>query len=158
MTTRAAKRPSGEPSSLDRRWAVSEDIWADPLDDTPPRWVTDDLPQFGPDASKGVPLLDDEPVVDPTPRSFATALVDEVLLSRAADLHPGGERLKHYWTRDPEGLAKWATHPHPWTALRNHLVKFVGPERADRIASQWFKIVFGIWPGERKGDNPVGPG
>lgn len=74
------------------------------------------------------------------------------------DLNPGDNQLKHYWTRDPRGLAKWATHPHPWTALRNHLIKFVGRERANRIASEWFHDVFGIWPGERKGQNPFGPG
>ncbi len=33
-----------------------------------------------------------------------------------ADLNPGNN-LKHYWTRDPRGLAKWVTKPHPWTAL-----------------------------------------
>lgn len=68
------------------------------------------------------------------------------------------DKLKHYWTRDPEGLAKWANHAHPWTALFRHLVKYVGRERAQRIASQWFKEVFGIWPGERFGDNPRGRG
>jgi hypothetical protein len=31
-------------------------------------------------------------------------------------------------------------------------------DRADQVASQWFHDVFGMWPGERKGDNPVGPG
>lgn len=85
--------------------------------------------------------------------------VDLVRVAReAVDLNPGGEQLKHYWTRSPEGLAKWVDKPHPWTALRNHIVKYVGPERADRIASEWFHIVFKIWPGERKGSNPVGPG
>ncbi len=73
---------------------------------------------------------------------------------------PGGgdpDKLKHYWTKG-EGLKKWATHAHPWTALYRHLVKFVGKERAQRIASQWFHDVFGIWPGERGGKNPTGPG
>ncbi len=69
-----------------------------------------------------------------------------------------GNDLKRYWTKDPEGLAKWVGKPHPWTALRNHLRKHVGQERANRIASEWFHDVFGIWPGERKGENPVGPG
>lgn len=67
------------------------------------------------------------------------------------------EQLHHYWTKG-EGLAKWATHPHPWTALYHHLVKYVSPERAKRMASEWFHEVFGIWPGERKGKNPVGHG
>lgn len=67
------------------------------------------------------------------------------------------EQLHHYWTRG-EGLAKWSTHPHPWTALYHHLAKYVGSARAKRMASQWFHEVFGLWPGERKGNNPVGPG
>lgn len=66
-------------------------------------------------------------------------------------------QLKHYWTKDPEGLAKWATHAHPWTALYHHLVKHMPPAMAKRVTSQWFKDVFGIWPGEREGDNPLGP-
>jgi hypothetical protein len=68
-----------------------------------------------------------------------------------------GERLHHYWTRG-EGLAKWAKSPHPWTALFRHLRKYVGAERAKRMAAQWHKEVFGIWPGEKRGDNPFGPG
>jgi hypothetical protein len=32
------------------------------------------------------------------------------------------------------------------------------PEKAKRIASQWFHDHFGYWPGERKGKNPVGKG
>lgn len=68
------------------------------------------------------------------------------------------DQLKHYWTRDPRGLAKWADKPHPWTALYRELRKHVGNERAKRMASQWFHDVFGIWPGERAGKNPAGPG
>lgn len=62
-----------------------------------------------------------------------------------------------YWTKG-EGLAKWVSSPHPWTTLYTHLLKYMSPARAKRTASQWFKDVFGIWPGERKGDNPFGPG
>jgi hypothetical protein len=68
-----------------------------------------------------------------------------------------GGQLKDYWTKG-EGLARWATSPHPWTALRNHLAEHMPTDRADQVASQWFHDVFGMWPGERKGDNPVGPG
>lgn len=74
------------------------------------------------------------------------------------DTHLGGEKLHHYWTRDPRGLAKWVHSPHPWTALYNHLVKHMNSEMAKRCASAWFKEVFGIWSGERKGQNPWGPG
>jgi len=63
---------------------------------------------------------------------------------------PGGNdnQLKRYWTKDPRGLAKWATKPHPWTALYNHLRKFLGDERAKRVASQWYHDVKGHWPNE----------
>lgn len=74
------------------------------------------------------------------------------------DVTPGGEQLHHYWTKDKEGLAKWAGSPHPFTALYRHLVKHVGPERAKRMAAKWHKEVFGIWPGEKAGKNPAGPG
>ncbi|WP_341719947.1 hypothetical protein QQG74_09675 [Micromonospora sp. FIMYZ51] len=65
--------------------------------------------------------------------------------------------LRRYWLHGP-GLAKWATKPHPWTALYQHLRKHVGSARAKRIASQWFKDHFGYWPGHRKGANKTGPG
>lgn len=93
----------------------------------------------------------DSPTADPG--DLATAV-------EAAGNRPGrsnSNQLKDYWTKG-EGLAKWATSPHPWTALRDHLAKYMTPERADQTASQWFHDVFGIWPGERKGTNPVGPG
>lgn len=67
-------------------------------------------------------------------------------------------QLKDYWTKDPAGLAKWANDPHPWRALFNHLKRHVGSARAKRMASQFFHDTFGYWPGDRGGDNPVGPG
>lgn len=66
--------------------------------------------------------------------------------------------LKRFWTRDPRGLAKWTTSPHPWTALYRQLRRHMPDPMAKRAASQWFKEVFGIWPGERKGSNKWGPG
>lgn len=74
-----------------------------------------------------------------------------------ADTTPGDNQLKAYWTRGA-GLAKWATSPHPWTTLYNHLVKFLGPERARRVTSAWFEDVFGYPPSARGGRNPTGPG
>lgn len=65
--------------------------------------------------------------------------------------------LKWYWTKG-EGLAKWAKSPHPYTALKRHLAKYIPASYLDRVVAQWFKDVFGIWPGERKGANPTGPG
>lgn len=84
---------------------------------------------------------------------------DGAAASRAAghDVTPGHDQLHHYWTRG-EGLAKWVGSPTPWTTLYHHLVKFVNPEMAKRMAAQWFHEVKGYWPGDQKGDNPVGPG
>lgn len=67
--------------------------------------------------------------------------------SRAAghDVTPGHEELHHYWTRG-KGLPKW----HDFTSLYNHLVKYVGPVRAKRMAAQWFHERFGFWPGDDK--------
>lgn len=79
-----------------------------------------------------------------------------------ADVKPGdsgrhGNNIKDYWIHG-KGLAKWANDPHPWTALYHHLIKFMPPEMAKRTAAQWHHDVFGIWPGEKKGKNPAGPG
>lgn len=68
-------------------------------------------------------------------------------------------QLKAYWTRGA-GLARWAPKPHPWTALVHALEKEVpgkSPGWYHGLASNLFHDVFGIWPGERKGKNPVGP-
>lgn len=67
-------------------------------------------------------------------------------------------QLKRYWTKDPEGLAKWAVKPHPWTALYRHLKKYMPDEMARRVASEWFHEVKGYWPGHRRGKNKTGPG
>jgi hypothetical protein len=50
--------------------------------------------------------------------------------------------------------------PHPWTALYRHLLRHMGGnvDLAKRTASQWFHDATGMWPGERKGKNPVGKG
>jgi len=69
----------------------------------------------------------------------------------------GRDQLHHYWTRG-EGLAKWADHPHPWTALYHHLLKYLPDGEAKRTAANWFHDVKGYWPGDQKGKNPVGPG
>lgn len=98
-----------------------------------------------------LPPLPDKPQL---PDAYTADMSDDPApFGRAADR----DQLKNYWTKGA-GLAKWVKSPHPWTALKNHLLKHVGPERAERMAAEWFHDVFGIWPGERKGKNPVGPG
>lgn len=80
------------------------------------------------------------------------------MATSASDVHRGNARQLHdYWTRG-KGLAKWADHPHPWTALYHHLLRFLPPGEAKRTAAQWFHDVKGYWPGDQKGRNPVGPG
>jgi hypothetical protein len=81
----------------------------------------------------------------------------DMFRAAGADTNLGGERLHYWWTKGP-GLARWANSPHPWTALYTQLREHVGAAKAKRMASAWFHEVFGIWSGERKGDNPVGPG
>lgn len=81
-------------------------------------------------------------------------------MAGGADTHLGGEgpgSIKWYWTKG-EGLSKWAASPHPWTTLYRLLSPHMSQEMAKRVASQWFFEVFGIWSGERKGQNPLGPG
>jgi phage portal protein BeeE len=85
---------------------------------------------------------------------------DNEILRALADLTD--DEFEKYWTRE-EGLGRWATHAHPWTTLRNLLRQIPlkhgrGPRDPEGLASHYFKVVFGIWPGERKGSNPVGPG
>lgn len=67
-------------------------------------------------------------------------------------------RLEEYWTKGP-GLARWASHPHPWTTLYRLLLKHVkNPAMAKRLTETYFVKVFGIHSGTRFGDNPRGPG
>lgn len=92
-------------------------------------------------------------------RMLRDAFATDVVKGAKGDGKPGGggANLEHYW-KHGEGAAKWIGHPHPWTALYHHLRKHMVDEMAKRTASQWFKDVTGMWPGERKGKNPVGRG
>lgn len=69
----------------------------------------------------------------------------------------GGSSWEEQW-KHGKLAKKWIGHPHPWTALYHHLRKHMPDEMAKRTAAQWHHDVFGIWPGEKKGKNPVGPG
>jgi hypothetical protein len=51
------------------------------------------------------------------------------------------ERL-HAWVAGP-GLAKWASSPHPWTALHRQLAKYIrDPHLLDATVSKWHFEVF----------------
>lgn len=76
----------------------------------------------------------------------------------ASELEVGSPTLWAYWTKGA-GLAKWASSPHPYTALVATLRKAGVPGHSIHgLAASIFRAVFGIWPGERKGANPAGKG
>lgn len=76
----------------------------------------------------------------------------------ASELQVDSPTLWRYWTKG-KGLAKWASSPHPYTALVRALRKAGVPEHSIHgLAANIFHAVMGIWPGERKGKNPVGKG
>lgn len=87
-------------------------------------------------------------VTDRLPVAAGTAVSATFKADVAAAGDP--ERLKKYWTKDPEGLAKWADKPHPWTALYRQLKKHMPDELAKRTASQWYFEVKGHWPGSKR--------
>lgn len=69
-----------------------------------------------------------------------------------------GAALREWYTRG-EGRAKWIGKPHPWTALYRQLRRHISNDaKAKAVASKWFHAGTGMWPGERKGNNPVGKG
>ena len=92
---------------------------------------------------------------------------DEILRLAGHDIEPGHNYFEHYWTKDPEGLAKWVDSPRPWTTLLAHLSKFMEPEEAKKTASLWFEKTMGYSAGSDEnrvahGEPPrgkrVGPG
>jgi hypothetical protein len=96
----------------------------------------------------------DEAFLDEIERAEGQDEDDEILRALMGNRY----KLREFWTTDPRGLAKWADKPHPWTSLYRHLRRHVGSIRAKRMAAQWYHVVFHQWPGERKGNNPLGPG
>lgn len=76
---------------------------------------------------------------------------------KAAQPGGGGAGLREWWVNG-EGRAKWINSRHPFTTLYRHLRKHMSDGKAKRTAARWFKAATGIWPGERKGDNPTGKG
>jgi hypothetical protein len=123
-----------------RRQNALYDAWSDAMaaHAGEPDYDPDDDPEF---IDRAQAITEGGPVVDKSARAELT----------------GHDQLHHYWTRG-EGLAKWADHPHPWTALYHHLLKYLPDGEAKRTAANWFHDVFHMWPGERKGKNPAGPG
>jgi hypothetical protein len=57
-------------------------------------------------------------------------------------------RLKEYWATGA-GRQKWINSPHPWTTLRDLLLKYVSAHVADGLASNIFKLATGHYPSSR---------
>ena len=58
-------------------------------------------------------------------------------------------QLTHYWTKGA-GLARWAPSPHPYTTLVGNLrMEGVPRRQVHGLAANYFKIVFGVYPGQR---------
>lgn len=52
------------------------------------------------------------------------------------------ERLHAYWVTGA-GLKKWATSPHPWQTLHDHLAKYIhNPALLNDTTSRWHFEVF----------------
>lgn len=88
---------------------------------------------------------------------ITSALPDPIVKAARGGGHHGGKSWEEQW-KHGKLARKWIGHPHPWTALYHHLRKHMPDEMAKRTAAQWHHDVFGIWPGEKRGKNPVGPG
>jgi hypothetical protein len=134
----------------------------------------DDDPEFV-DAAReimGLPPLDeddedfDEPPIDPEVQAAVIARLgvdldaedeDDEELTRVLAAAIDGDEFQKYWTRG-KGLGRWAAGLHPWTTLVRLLKKHKGIRDPKGLASHYFHVVFGFWPGHRKGENPVGPG
>lgn len=65
---------------------------------------------------------------------------------------PGATRLRNWWTKDPEGLARWRPgQPGAFKRLARALRKHVGA-RAEGLAAIYYRAVKGYWPGKHSHD------
>lgn len=64
--------------------------------------------------------------------------------------------LRHYWTKSPEGLAKWADSPTPFRTLVSHLAKYV--KDPEGLAAEYYHDVFHVWPGRKFAKGGKGKG
>lgn len=60
--------------------------------------------------------------------------------------------LNKYWTAG-EGRMKWANSPTPYRTLLALLKKYMSSAKAHGLAAEYYRIVFGRWPGKRGGDH-----
>lgn len=74
-------------------------------------------------------------------------------MAAGVDTKPGvgpSAEINAYWTKG-KGLAKWANNPHPWTTLRNLLLKYMSKAKANGLATEYYVMVFGHGPGKKRG-------
>jgi phage portal protein BeeE len=104
-----------------------------------------------PDANSSTDALpaDTAPAGDASATGDAPATVAARAKGRRAPVDHDGSQLHEYWTRDPEGLAKWADTPTPYENLYEHLLPHMdgNADKAHRTAAAWFHDVFHFWPG-----------
>jgi 2'-5' RNA ligase len=94
-----------------------------------------------------IPLLGD--TADDEDDGYAAWLADQGFSE--ADVHPGDGRLKRFWLG--KGLDKWATSPHPWTALYRHLRKYItNPVLLKKTVSRWYIDHFHHAPNQRRSE------
>lgn len=101
----------------------------------------------------GIPYTAELDSPEANPDDLATA-VDDAQAAEAKRRKGGrgnARQLKSYWTKG-QGLAEWADTPHPYTALFDHLAKYMDEDEAKRTAAQWYHDVKGSWPGAHHGN------
>ena len=68
---------------------------------------------------------------------------------KKATPHGNGDvkQLRRYWAYE-EGRQKWVNSPHPYTALVDHLRKYIQEDRKLKgFAAEVFHDALGFWPG-----------
>jgi hypothetical protein len=67
------------------------------------------------------------------------------------------DELKRWWTAGP-GLRLWRKARHPWRTLFRHLKKHMPDEMAKRVTSEWYRLVFGHMPNQKRKVNAADDG
>lgn len=74
-------------------------------------------------------------------------------MAAGIDTSPGvgaSAKLNAYWVSG-EGRAKWADSPTPYRTLLALLLKFMSSDKAHGLAAEYYRLVFGRWPGKGHG-------
>jgi hypothetical protein len=71
-------------------------------------------------------------------------------MAAGVDTSPGvgaSSSLNAYWVAGA-GREKWVHSPHPWTTLRDLLMKYMSKAKATGLATEYYVRVFGHGPGK----------